>query len=90
MSTDSQTLVDAVEAGEMTDPGAMTTTQDITNAVTGSYGDVDEQLHSLADEDVIERKIFGDEEVWVVPDDGGRAPVKTPMPTDTRDPDGGK
>jgi len=74
----------------MTDAGAMTTTEDVTHAVEDSYNAVDKQLHTLADEDIIERKIFGNEKVWVVPDDSGQNPVKTPMPTDTRDPHAGE
>lgn len=89
MSTDSQTLIAAVEAGEMTDPGAMTTTQDVANAVGDSYSAVDEQLHTLANEGVIECKIFGNEEVWVVPEDSGQTPDRSPMPTTTRDPHAG-
>ncbi|MEF8821459.1 MAG: winged helix-turn-helix domain-containing protein [Halovenus sp.] len=90
MSSNSKKLIAAVEAGELTDPGAMTTTQDIAHAVEDSYSTVHKQLRTLADDGVIERKTFGNMEVWVVPDDGGNAPARTPMPTDTRDPDAGK
>lgn len=89
MSPDSQTLVAAVEAGTLTDPGAMTTTQDIVHAVDGSYSAVHKQLHILADEDVIESKTFGKQEVWVVPSDSGHSPVRTPLVTNTRDPHAG-
>ena len=74
----------------MTDPGAMTTTEDVTRTVQDSYNAVDNQLHTLADEGIIERRIFANEEVWVVPDDSEQNPARTLMPTNTRDPHGGK
>lgn len=86
MSTESQILITAVKNGEMTDPGGMTTTQDITHVVEGSYDAVKQQLHALANQDLIVGRTFGREEVWSVPNKHKETPVGTPMPTSTRDP----
>ena len=40
---------------------------------------------SQALEGAVESKIFGNERVWVVPDDGGDPPQEAPMPTNTRE-----
>jgi hypothetical protein len=64
-----QTLVDAVRDGDTTDAGAMTTTQDVTDVVPYDYSTVDEALRALALEGVVESTTFGNERVWVVPDD---------------------
>jgi hypothetical protein len=85
MTTDSQALIDAVEAGETTDPGGMTTTQDVADVVPESYWTVEERLRALRLEGRVESKIFGNERVWVVPGDGGDEPQTVPMPTSTRE-----
>jgi hypothetical protein len=86
MTTDPQTLIDAVRDGEMTDPGAMTTTQDVTDVVPESYAIVEQELRALERDGVIESTTFGDQRVWVVPDDSQTQTDTTPMPTTTREP----
>lgn len=89
MTTKSQNLIDAVEAGELTDPGAMTTPGDVAQIVSDSRERVEQKLEALEEEGLIESKTSGNECVWVVPDDNGDnddSPDKTPMPTDTRAP----
>lgn len=90
VTTDSQPLIDAVKAGEMTDHGGMTTTRDIADVVTDSYWTVDEKLHALEQEGLIESTSFGNEHVWFVPDDDTDPLVKTTpdrtISTSTRDP----
>jgi hypothetical protein len=90
MTTEAETLVDAVRAGEMTDPGGMPTSQDIADVVTESYRTVDEKLHALDREGLLTSTTFGDERVWLVPDDDADTPVETTpdrtIPTATRDP----
>lgn len=94
MTTDRQTsidavreaLIDAVRNGETTDPGGMTTTQDITDVVPESYWTVEEELRALRREGAVESKIFGGQRVWVVPDNGRNQIATTPMPTTTREP----
>jgi len=87
MTTDSQELIDAVRAGELTDPGGMTTTDDVAQVVSASRETVEQKLQALEQEGLIETKTFGNERVWVVPgDDDNESPDKTPMPTDTRAP----
>ena len=90
MSTESQILITAVKTGEMTDPGGMTTTQDITHVVEDSYDAVKQQLHTLANQGLIVGRMFGREEVWSVPEENKETLVGTPMPTNTRDPHAGK
>jgi predicted transcriptional regulator len=87
MTTNLQELVDAVRAGELTDPGAMTTTDDVAQVVSDSRETVKQKLQALEQEELIESKTFGNKRVWVVADDNGNdSPDKTPMPTDTRAP----
>lgn len=89
MTTDSQTLIEAVKAGEMTDAGGMTTTQDVADVVPDSYETVVEKLRALEREGAIESKTFGNERVWIVTedtDDMDEKPTETPIPTDTRAP----
>lgn len=90
MTTESETLVDAVRTGEMTDAGGMPTSQDIADVVTDSCGTVDEKLRALDREGRITSTRFGDNRVWLVPDDDGHTPVETTpdqiIVTSTRDP----
>jgi DNA-binding transcriptional MocR family regulator len=90
MTIDSQKLIDTVETGELTDSGAMTTTADVAQVVSDSRETVEQKLEALEDEGLIESKMFGNERVWVVPDNNGNddddSPDETPMPTDTRVP----
>lgn len=87
MTTESQKLINAVRTGELTDPGAMTTTADVAQVVSGSRETVEQKLEALEDEGLVESKTFGNERVWVVPDhDGDDSPDEMPMPTDTRVP----
>lgn len=90
MNPKSKILITAVRAGKMTDPGGMTTTQDITHVVEDSYDDVRQQLHALAHKDLIVGKTFGEQEVWSVPVEKKETPVGTPMPTSTRGPHTGE
>jgi hypothetical protein len=86
MSTDRQTLIDAVREGETTDPGGMTTTQDVADVVPESYWTVEEELRALRREGAVESKIFGNQRVWVVPDNSRKQTSTAPMPTTTREP----
>lgn len=58
----------------MTDAGGMTTTQDVAHVVPYAHGAVDEKLHALEHEGVVERTTFGNDRVWVVADDGDDSP----------------
>lgn len=88
MTIDTQTFIEAVEAGEMTDPGGMTTTRDVADVVPDPYDAVKEQLHALEREGIIESISFGNERVWRVPDDGEDSQVEPttdrPISTATR------
>lgn len=90
MTTESETLVDAIQAGEMTDSGGMPTSQDIADVVTDSFTTVDEKLRTLEREGLITSTTLGDERVWLVPDDNEDTPVETTtdraISTSTRDP----
>jgi hypothetical protein len=86
MSVKTKTLLDAVRAGETTDPGAMTTTRDVTDVVPASYERVEGRLRALEREGRVESKLFGDRRVWVVPDEENRRPASRPIPTTTREP----
>ncbi|MCU4717964.1 hypothetical protein [Halapricum hydrolyticum] len=89
MTTTSQELIEAVKAGEMTDAGGMTTTQDVADVVSDSYETVAEKLRALERDGAIESKIFGGERVWIVSADTDVSDVtsdETPIPTDTRAP----
>lgn len=89
MTNESQTLVDAVEAGEMTDAGGMTTTQDVADVVPYSYDSVDEMLHDLEHEGLVESTTFCNDSVWTVPDNGDDSTDETTtqtIPTATRSP----
>lgn len=86
MTVDRQTLIEAVRKGEMTDPGGMTTTQDVTDVLPKSYWTVEEELRTLEREGAVESKIFGNQRVWVVPDGGRTETATSPMPTTTREP----
>lgn len=85
-----QRLRDAVEAGEMTDPGGMTTTQDIADVVPDSYSTVEKKLLSLERDGYIESRTFGNDRVWFVTDDQKDSQAETtleePIGTATRDP----
>ena len=87
MKSKSQIILDAVEAGELTDPGAMTTTRDVVNVVQYSDRTVEEELHALEADGTLESTTFGGTVVWkVTADADGRAETSTdePMPTTTR------
>ncbi len=90
MTTETQTLINAVKAGEMTDPGGMTTTQDVVDVVGYSSTTVDRKLRALEREGVVESTTFGGDRVWVVPDEGDDSPDETTadraISTTTRDP----
>ncbi|QSG09023.1 hypothetical protein HSR122_1632 [Halapricum desulfuricans] len=67
----------------------MTTTQDVADVVSDAYETVAEKLRALERDGVIESKLFGNERVWVVPEDTDTPDVasdETPIPTDTRAP----
>lgn len=81
-----EALIDAVRNGETTDPGGMTTTQDVADVVPESYWTVEEELRALKYEGALESKIFGNQRVWVVPDNERNQTATTPMPTTTREP----
>jgi len=87
---EAQPLIEAVNAGELTDPGGMTTTQDIADILGASYAAVDEQLHAMERAGLVESTTFGNDRVWVVPsaDTDGSDEVRTdqPISTTTRDP----
>ncbi|ERH09298.1 MAG: hypothetical protein J07HX64_01051 [halophilic archaeon J07HX64] len=83
---DRQTLIDAVREGETTDAGGMTTTQDVTDVVSESYWTVEEELRTLRREGAVESKIFGNQRVWVVPDNSRDQTSTAHMPTTTREP----
>lgn len=89
MTNKSQTLVDAVRAGDATDAGGMTTTQDVADVVPYDDSTVDEALRALELDGVVESRAFGNERVWVVPDDGDETDETTGaqrMYTSTRGP----
>lgn len=69
MIHDTQRLIDAVEAGEMTDPGGMTTTRDVADVVPHSFEDVEEALRALDRDGAIESTTFGSDRVWTVLDE---------------------
>jgi len=87
---EAQTLIDAIEAGEMTDPGGMTTTQDIADTLGDSYETVEEKLRVMERAGLVESKTFGNDRVWVVPDDdtdsSEEISTDQPISTTTRDP----
>ena len=84
MTIETQTLIDAVRANEVTDPGGMTTTRDVADVVSESYETVETELRALRREEQVESKMFGGQRVWVVPEGDDRGPARTPMPTTTR------
>lgn len=90
MIIEAQTLIDAIEAGEMTDPGGMTTTQDIADTLGDSYETVEEKLRVMERAGLVESKTFGNDRVWVVPDDdtdsSEEISTDQPISTTTRDP----
>lgn len=77
MTNNPQELVDAIEAGKMTDAGGMTTTQDVTDVVPYSYNTVAEKLHALEHDGVVESGTFGSDRVWTVAHDGDGSPDET-------------
>lgn len=69
MTSEAQMLIDAIVTGETIDAGGMPTTQDVADTVPYAYDRVDEKLRALESDDVIESTTFGNDRVWIVPDD---------------------
>ena len=76
MTDKTQRLIDAVEAGESTDPGGMTTTRDVADVVPYEYSVVEMELEALEREGAIESTTFGNDRVWIVPEDPASSRVE--------------
>lgn len=90
MTNESQPLVEAIESGELTDAGGMTTTRDVADVVPFAHSTVEETLHALEDDGVVESTMFGNDRVWTVPERDDDSPDETTtsqsIPTSTRGP----
>ena len=83
-----KTLIDAVEAGELTDPGAMTTTRDVADALPYAAEAVEAELRALEEDGAVTSATFGGAVVWTVTDDSADERTDPdpgePLPTTTR------
>lgn len=88
MTSEAQVFIDAVESGETTDAGGMTTTQDVADIVPYAFDKAEQKLRALESEGVLESTTFGNSCVWTVADGGDDSRDETTatqtLPTSTR------